>query len=147
MKLLTFAHVYNLVTNRRRPSAFSDRLISGDNLSKIAHQNSSKIEEIRTLIIQNSPTFYKKAGLNLCCNFMWNINWFLLKSAGKLLTMLSYVNVCCAASFVVLVLFASTSALTHRRFEYKHSFKGPHLVQRDGTIPFWEHGGRKYFLW
>jgi mannose-binding lectin 1 len=28
-----------------------------------------------------------------------------------------------------------------RRFEYKLSFKGPHLVQRDGTIPFWEHFG------
>jgi len=30
----------------------------------------------------------------------------------------------------------------HRRFEYKLSFKGPNLVQRDGTIPFWEHFGR-----
>jgi mannose-binding lectin 1 len=28
-----------------------------------------------------------------------------------------------------------------RRFEYKLSFKGPHLVFKDGTIPFWEHGG------
>lgn len=36
------------------------------------------------------------------------------------------------------------SANPHRRFEYKLSFKGPHLVQRDGSIPFWEHGGRKY---
>uniref|UniRef100_A0A914MR13 L-type lectin-like domain-containing protein n=1 Tax=Meloidogyne incognita TaxID=6306 RepID=A0A914MR13_MELIC len=24
-----------------------------------------------------------------------------------------------------------------RRFEYKHSFRTPHLAQRDGTIPFW----------
>ncbi|XP_061657994.1 protein ERGIC-53 [Syngnathoides biaculeatus] len=29
----------------------------------------------------------------------------------------------------------------HRRFEYKYSFKGPHLVQTDGTIPFWIHSG------
>ncbi|GCC19928.1 hypothetical protein chiPu_0018627 [Chiloscyllium punctatum] len=29
----------------------------------------------------------------------------------------------------------------HRRFEYKHSFKGPHLVLQDGTIPFWTHHG------
>uniref|UniRef100_A0A3B4CZ39 L-type lectin-like domain-containing protein n=1 Tax=Pygocentrus nattereri TaxID=42514 RepID=A0A3B4CZ39_PYGNA len=28
----------------------------------------------------------------------------------------------------------------HRRFEYKHSFKGPHL-SRDGSIPFWVHTG------
>lgn len=28
-----------------------------------------------------------------------------------------------------------------RRFEYKISFKGPHLVFKDGTIPFWEHSG------
>ncbi|KAK6494384.1 protein ERGIC-53-like [Huso huso] len=29
----------------------------------------------------------------------------------------------------------------HRRFEYKYSFKGPHLSQSDGTIPFWLHNG------
>ncbi|KAI5096302.1 protein ERGIC-53, partial [Silurus meridionalis] len=29
----------------------------------------------------------------------------------------------------------------HRRFEYKHSFKGPHLTQSDGMIPFWVHTG------
>ncbi|GFN88970.1 ergic-53 like protein [Plakobranchus ocellatus] len=28
-----------------------------------------------------------------------------------------------------------------RRFEYKLSFKGPHLVQRDNTVPFWEYFG------
>lgn len=27
------------------------------------------------------------------------------------------------------------------RFEYKLSFKGPHLTQKDKGIPFWEHGG------
>ncbi|MED6269992.1 Protein ERGIC-53 [Characodon lateralis] len=29
----------------------------------------------------------------------------------------------------------------HRRFEYKYSFKGPHLSQSDGSIPFWIHSG------
>ncbi|XP_051955724.1 protein ERGIC-53-like [Xyrauchen texanus] len=29
----------------------------------------------------------------------------------------------------------------HRRFEYKYSFKGPHLTQSDGKIPFWVHTG------
>lgn len=29
----------------------------------------------------------------------------------------------------------------HRRFEYKYSFKGPHLTQSDGSIPFWVHTG------
>ncbi|ESO01927.1 hypothetical protein HELRODRAFT_122015, partial [Helobdella robusta] len=28
-----------------------------------------------------------------------------------------------------------------RRFEYKLSFKGPHLVLKDGTVPFWDHYG------
>ncbi|XP_077353460.1 protein ERGIC-53 [Festucalex cinctus] len=32
-------------------------------------------------------------------------------------------------------------AAPHRRFEYKCSFKGPHLVQADGSIPFWIHMG------
>ena len=38
----------------------------------------------------------------------------------------------------------AVATLPHKRFEYKLSFKGPHLVQRDGTIPFWDHGGRKW---
>ncbi|CAB1352031.1 unnamed protein product, partial [Coregonus sp. 'balchen'] len=29
----------------------------------------------------------------------------------------------------------------NRRFEYKYSFKGPHLSQADGSIPFWVHSG------
>ncbi|XP_051630587.1 protein ERGIC-53 [Manacus candei] len=33
------------------------------------------------------------------------------------------------------------AAAPHRRFEYKYSFKGPHLVQADGTVPFWVHTG------
>ena len=28
-----------------------------------------------------------------------------------------------------------------KRFEYKLSFKGPHLAFKDGTVPFWTHGG------
>lgn len=35
----------------------------------------------------------------------------------------------------------SSGAKVQRRFEYKYSFKGPHLVQPDGTIPFWDHYG------
>jgi len=38
---------------------------------------------------------------------------------------------------------ATAASGMHRRFEYKLSFKGPYLVQKDGTIPFWEHFGRK----
>ncbi|XP_055720265.1 protein ERGIC-53 isoform X1 [Salvelinus fontinalis] len=36
---------------------------------------------------------------------------------------------------------ASTAAAPNRRFEYKYSFKGPHLSQPDGSIPFWVHSG------
>ncbi|GAB5579534.1 protein ERGIC-53 isoform X1 [Prionailurus iriomotensis] len=37
----------------------------------------------------------------------------------------------------------TAAAPPHRRFEYKYSFKGPHLVQSDGTVPFWAHAGSK----
>ncbi|PFX22367.1 protein ERGIC-53-like [Stylophora pistillata] len=36
---------------------------------------------------------------------------------------------------------ASVPGERHVKFQYKHSFKGPHLVNRDGAIPFWNHGG------
>lgn len=39
---------------------------------------------------------------------------------------------------------ASTEEAPHRRFEYKYSFKGPHLSQADGNIPFWVHSGSKF---
>ncbi|XP_014425721.2 protein ERGIC-53 [Pelodiscus sinensis] len=35
----------------------------------------------------------------------------------------------------------TAGAQPHRRFEYKYSFKGPHLVQGDGSVPFWVHTG------
>ncbi|XP_078536053.1 spermatogenesis-associated protein 22 isoform X3 [Lissotriton helveticus] len=34
-----------------------------------------------------------------------------------------------------------TPSVLHRRFEYKYSFKGPHLVHSDGSVPFWIHSG------
>ncbi|XP_036385154.1 protein ERGIC-53 isoform X1 [Megalops cyprinoides] len=36
---------------------------------------------------------------------------------------------------------AGATDAPHRRFEYKYSFKGPHLSQSDGSIPFWVHTG------
>ncbi|XP_064084264.1 protein ERGIC-53-like isoform X2 [Macrobrachium nipponense] len=29
----------------------------------------------------------------------------------------------------------------HRRFEYKYSFKGPYLAQKDNLVPFWQYSG------
>jgi len=36
---------------------------------------------------------------------------------------------------------SSTNPNLDKRFEYKLSFKGPHLAFKDGTVPFWTHGG------
>ncbi|XP_067231821.1 protein ERGIC-53 [Chanodichthys erythropterus] len=57
----------------------------------------------------------------------------------------------CLAAYAYLLLislifphvFADNAAgdSPHRRFEYKYSFKGPHLTQSDGRIPFWIHTG------
>ncbi|XP_077050109.1 protein ERGIC-53 [Siphateles boraxobius] len=46
-------------------------------------------------------------------------------------------------SLIFPYVFADNAAgdLPHRRFEYKYSFKGPHLTQSDGRIPFWIHTG------
>lgn len=33
----------------------------------------------------------------------------------------------------------------HSRFEYKLSFKGPHLTNKQGNVPFWTHYGSKSF--
>ena len=31
--------------------------------------------------------------------------------------------------------------LPSRKFEYKFSFKGPYLSQKDGSVPFWQYSG------
>eukprot|EP00795_Rhopilema_esculentum_P003768 gene3768-15050_t len=46
--------------------------------------------------------------------------------------------------FLILGLLAFVNAEVgkrHVRFEYKLSFKGPHLVNKQGNIPFWKHYG------
>jgi len=47
---------------------------------------------------------------------------------------------------LVLCCLAKTESTFHRKFEYKLSFKGPHLIQTDGTIPFWEHFGSMHLF-
>jgi len=44
-------------------------------------------------------------------------------------------------SLCALVGSQSPEDAIHRRFEYKYSFKGPHIVQKDNSIPFWEYSG------
>ena len=34
-------------------------------------------------------------------------------------------------------------ATLKQKFEYKHSFKGPNLVNNLGEVPFWNYGGSK----
>lgn len=41
----------------------------------------------------------------------------------------------------LLALCSCTANIGHRKFEYKYSFKGPYLAQKDGSVPFWEYGG------
>ena len=44
----------------------------------------------------------------------------------------------------MLCVYSAFGQLPKARFEYKYSFKGPHLVQRDNSIPFWEYSGGKF---
>ncbi|XP_054153415.1 protein ERGIC-53-like [Oppia nitens] len=60
-----------------------------------------------------------------------------------------YLNKCFATLLVFLWTLCSTKLfgqqlsydLPHKRFEYKYSFKGPYLAQKDGTVPFWAYDG------
>lgn len=44
---------------------------------------------------------------------------------------------------LIRISLASVPSERHVKFQYKHSFKGPHLVNKDSAIPFWNHGGSK----
>ncbi|XP_063301959.1 protein ERGIC-53-like [Pelobates fuscus] len=41
-------------------------------------------------------------------------------------------------SFVLPSFLQAQDQPAHRRFEYKYSFKGPHVTLPDGTVPFWD---------
>ncbi|ESO85090.1 hypothetical protein LOTGIDRAFT_168115 [Lottia gigantea] len=43
--------------------------------------------------------------------------------------------------FASLSLYIVKCEIPKAKFEYKLSFKGPHLVQRDKSVPFWTYGG------
>ena len=40
-----------------------------------------------------------------------------------------------------LIKFVISDGGRHSRFEYKLSFKGPHLTNKQGNVPFWTHYG------
>lgn len=39
------------------------------------------------------------------------------------------------------LLAVGRSQKPHKRFEYKYSFKGPYLAQKDNQVPFWHYSG------
>jgi len=46
------------------------------------------------------------------------------------------------SSFLLFFIFHLTYCeVAHKKFEYKYSFKGPYLGQKDGSVPFWTYGG------
>lgn len=51
----------------------------------------------------------------------------------------------CSVVYVVAYVDPSTTnPQLMKRFEYKLSFKGPHLAFKDGTVPFWKFGGSEF---
>ncbi|KAJ3604920.1 hypothetical protein NHX12_026971 [Muraenolepis orangiensis] len=61
------------------------------------------------------------------------------------LVLLTLKSICCEGDVNISAGAAAASTTEqqpHRRFEYKYSFKGPHLSHPDGSsIPFWLHSG------
>ncbi|XP_013405149.1 protein ERGIC-53-like isoform X2 [Lingula anatina] len=50
-------------------------------------------------------------------------------------------DVVLAGCTLIFAVYSVTAELPRKKFEYKLSLKGPHLIQSDGSIPFWTHGG------
>ncbi|KAK3881132.1 hypothetical protein Pcinc_014421 [Petrolisthes cinctipes] len=50
-------------------------------------------------------------------------------------------DVCCTLAFFLAILCLASAENTHKRFEYKYSFKGPYLAQKDNQVPFWQYSG------
>ena len=48
---------------------------------------------------------------------------------------------CLVAYAIAYIDPSTTNPQLMKRFEYKLSFKGPHLAFKDGTVPFWKFDG------
>ncbi|XP_071551294.1 protein ERGIC-53-like isoform X2 [Panulirus ornatus] len=44
-------------------------------------------------------------------------------------------------AFLLFLLSVTYGQNPHKRFEYKYSFKGPYLAQKDNQVPFWQYSG------
>ncbi|XP_072003996.1 protein ERGIC-53-like isoform X2 [Engystomops pustulosus] len=70
---------------------------------------------------------------------MWLV-WFSSGHSPMLSTVV--LQMCLPVWLLFLSLFSpcllAQDVPAHQRFEYKYSFKGPHVTLPDGTIPFWE---------
>ena len=62
---------------------------------------------------------------------------------SKMATAMGFLRVFAFLVLAPLIMIADGND-RHVKFEYKFSFKGPHLVNKDGSIPFWSHGGSKW---
>ena len=62
---------------------------------------------------------------------------------SKMATAMGFLRVFAFLVLAPLIIIADGND-RHVKFEYKFSFKGPHLVNKDGSIPFWSHGGSKW---
>lgn len=57
----------------------------------------------------------------------------------------SIINVFCG--FILMTIgFVHLQSAQYKRFEYKYSFKGPYIVLKDNSVPFWDVGGRKMLI-
>lgn len=72
----------------------------------------------------------------LACHFGWKSS--AMMHSATLLSIIA-ILLCCCSLLESQASYATDPA--HRRFEYKYSFKGPYLAQKDGTVPFWEYSG------
>ncbi|ROT63057.1 protein ERGIC-53 isoform X1 [Penaeus vannamei] len=50
-------------------------------------------------------------------------------------------DLCWSLALLLSLISFVLSQTQHRRFEYKYSFKGPYLAQKDNLVPFWTYSG------
>lgn len=62
-------------------------------------------------------------------------------SLVRIAPLILWLCICCPLNCQSQETTTSNNDQVHRRFEYSYSFKPPRLSLRDGTVPFWVHGG------
>ena len=121
-------------------------------MAKLIYYDFLALTKMRTIILRPSSRNFARSQQPMETCQILNISRrlavlpIILRSAFQVNFKMASLDRWCSVTILLLLIpigLATEAIERHVKFQYKHSFKGPHLANKEGSIPFWAHGGSK----